>query len=85
MSGKNRIRILMSFDNVRCPEQRKLEKPDLLQKLIKMVRIILYPLAISQSDCSRASPYQLSYQFKYASIMFTSRYTGFAWDLLSAF
>ena len=34
---------------------------DFLQKLKKVVRIMLYGLAISQSDCRKANPYQLSY------------------------
>ena len=32
---------------------------DFLQKLKKMVRIVLYGTAISQSDCRKAGPYQL--------------------------
>ena len=32
---------------------------DFLQKLKKVVRIVLYGPAISQSDCRKASPYQL--------------------------
>ena len=39
-------------------EQQKLEK---LQKLYKMVHIVLYGPAISQSDCRKACPYQLPY------------------------
>ena len=43
-------------------EQRKLEKmDDFLQKLKKVVRIVLYGPAISQSDCKKAGPYQLPY------------------------
>ena len=34
---------------------------DFLQKLKKAVRIVLYGLAISQSDCSKADPYQLPF------------------------
>ena len=34
---------------------------DFLQKLKKMVRIVLYGPAISQSDCRKAGSYQLSY------------------------
>ena len=41
-------------------KQYKLEKmDDSLQKLKKMVRIVLYGLAISQSDCREGSLYQL--------------------------
>ena len=32
---------------------------DFLQKLKKVVRIVLYGPAISQSDCRKAGPYQL--------------------------
>ena len=32
---------------------------DFMQKLKKVVRIVLYGLAISRSDCTKASPYQL--------------------------
>ena len=32
---------------------------DFLQKLRKVVRIVLYGPAISQSDCRKAGPYQL--------------------------
>ena len=32
---------------------------DFLQKLKKMVRIVLYGPTISQSDCRKAGPYQL--------------------------
>ena len=32
---------------------------DFLQKLKKVVRIVLYGPAISQSDCMKAGPYQL--------------------------
>ena len=34
---------------------------DFLQKLKKVVRIVLYGPAISQSDCMKAGPYQLQY------------------------
>ena len=34
---------------------------DFLQKLEKVVRIMLYRPAISQSDCKKAGPYQLPY------------------------
>ena len=32
---------------------------DFLQKLKKVVRVVLYEPAISQSDCRKVSPYQL--------------------------
>ena len=32
---------------------------DFLQKLKKVVRIVLYGPAVSQSDCRKAGPYQL--------------------------
>ena len=34
---------------------------DFLQKLKKVVRIMLYGPAISQSDCKKAGPCQLAY------------------------
>ena len=34
---------------------------DFLQKLKKVVRIVLYGPAISQSDCRKAGPYQLPF------------------------
>ena len=34
---------------------------DFLQKLKKVDRIVLYGLAISQSECMKAGPYQLPY------------------------
>ena len=34
---------------------------DFPQKLKKVVRIVLYRLAISQSDCRKTGPYQLPY------------------------
>ena len=43
-------------------EQRKLGKiNDFLQKLKKVVRIVLYGPVISQSDCSKSGPYQLPF------------------------
>ena len=33
---------------------------DFLQKLKKLIRIVLYGPAISQSDCRKAGPYQLT-------------------------
>ena len=34
---------------------------DFLQKFKKVVHIVLYGPAISQSDCKKAGPYQLAY------------------------
>ena len=34
---------------------------DFLQKLKKVVPVVLYGPAISQSDCRKAGPYQLPY------------------------
>ena len=34
---------------------------DFLQKLKKVVRVVLYGPAISQSNCKKAGPYQLLY------------------------
>ena len=42
-------------------KHRNLKMDDFLQKLKKVVRIGLYGPAISQSDCKKAGPYQLSY------------------------
>ena len=43
-------------------KQYKLENlDDFLQKLKKVVRIVLYGPAISQLDCMKAGPYQLPY------------------------
>ena len=41
------------------PEQQKLEKWTIFFKLKKVVRIVLYGQAIRQSDCEKATPYQL--------------------------
>ena len=43
--------------DVRTTETLKME--DFLQKLKKVVRIVLYGPAISQSDCRKAGLYQL--------------------------
>ena len=40
-------------------KQYKLEKLMISEKLKKVVRIVLYGPAVSQSDCRRAGPYQL--------------------------
>ena len=37
---------------------------DFLQKLKKVVRIVLYGTAINPSDCRKAGPYQLPYNKK---------------------
>ena len=41
------------------PEQCKLEKLTISAKVEKVACIVLYGLAISQSDCRKADPYQL--------------------------
>ena len=53
---------LSNFDKVRCQNNGNLKICHFLQKLKKVVRIVLYGPAISQSDCRKAGPYQLSYK-----------------------
>ena len=50
---------LSNFDKLRCQNNGNLKIYDFLQKLKKVVRIMLYGPAISQSDFRKASPYQL--------------------------
>ena len=50
---------LSNFDKLRCQNNGNLKIYDFLQKLKKVVRIMLYGPAISQSDCRKAGPYQL--------------------------
>ena len=50
---------LLNFDKLQCQNNGNLKIYDLLQKLKKVVRIVLYGPAISQSDCRKAGPYQL--------------------------
>ena len=50
---------LIEFCQLRCQNNRNLKIYDFLQKLKKVVRIVLYGPAISQSDCRKAGPYQL--------------------------
>ena len=52
---------LSNFVKLRCQNNRNLTIYDFLQKLKKVVRIVLYGLAISQSDCRKAGLYQLPY------------------------
>ena len=52
---------LSNFDKLRCQSNGKLKIYDFLQKFKKMVRIVLYGPAISQSDCRKVGPYQLAY------------------------
>ena len=54
--------LFYNFDNFRCLNNRNLIMDDFLQKLRKVVRIVLCRLAInSQSDCGKAGPYQSPY------------------------
>ena len=48
------------ISDARTTETWKMD--DFLQKLKKVVRIMLYGPAISQSDCRKAGPYQLPYK-----------------------
>ena len=52
---------LSNFVKLRCQNNGNLKIYDFLQKLKKVVRIVLYGPAISQSDCRKAGPYQLPY------------------------
>ena len=52
---------LSNFGKLRYKNNRNLKIYDFLQKLKKLVRIVLYGRAISQSDCRKAGPYQLLY------------------------
>ena len=56
---------LSNFDKLRCQNNGNLKIYDFLQKLKKVVRIVLYGSAISQSDCRKAGPYQLVYNNNY--------------------
>ena len=56
---------LSNFDKLRCQNNGNLKIYDFLQKLKKVVRIVLYGPAISQSDCRKAGPYQLPYNNYY--------------------
>ena len=42
---------------------------DFLQKLKKVVRVVLNGPAISQSDCKKTSPYQLQYNKMHNTIL----------------
>ena len=50
---------LWNFVKLQCQNNGNLKIYDFLQKLKKVVRIVLYGPAISQSDCRKAGPYQL--------------------------
>ena len=52
---------LSNFVKLRCQNNRNLKMYDFLQKLKKVVRIVLYGPAISQSDWRKAGPYQLPF------------------------
>ena len=54
------MKILSNFGNFQCQNNRYLEN-DFLQKLKKVVRIVLHGPAISQSHCRKSNPYQLPY------------------------
>ena len=54
-------KILSNFNYFRCWYDRNLKMDAFLQKLKKVVRVVLYGPAISQSDCRKAGPYQPSY------------------------
>ena len=58
----------------RMKEQRKLEKiDDFLQKLKKVVRIVLYGPAVSQSDCRKTSLYQLPQnKVRYGTVQYST-------------
>ena len=58
---QNRIRFyrILIISDAKTMETLKID--DVLQKLKKVVRIVPYGLAISQSDCRKADPYQLPY------------------------
>ena len=53
------MKISSNFENYRCQNNRNVKMDDFLQKLKKVVCIVSYGSAISQSDCRKASPYQL--------------------------
>ena len=50
---------LSNFVKLQCPNNGNLKMYDVLQKLKKVVRIVLYGPAVSQSDCRKAGSYQL--------------------------
>ena len=56
-TGKN----LSNSDKLRCQNNGNLKIYDFMKKLKKVVRIVLYGPAISQSDSRKAGPYQLPY------------------------
>ena len=52
---------------------------DFLQKLKKVVRIMLYGPAISQSDCKKAGPYQLAYNKVWYNAAWISQFLSQGW------
>ena len=66
---------LSNFDRLRCRNNGNLKIYDFLQKLKKVVRIVLYGPAISQLDCRKAGPYQFPYskEFYYLPKCFYAR------------
>ena len=61
---------LSNFVKLRCQNNGNLKIYDFLQKLKKVVHIVLYGPAISQSDCRKAGPYQLPLIMPRTSILF---------------
>ena len=55
----------IEFDNVRCHNNENLKNGWFSARVEKVVRIVSYGPAISQSDCRKTSPYQLSYDNNY--------------------
>ena len=56
---------LLGFDSFRCQNNKNLKMDDFLQKLKKVVGIVLNGPTISRSDCRKAGPYQLPYNNYY--------------------
>ena len=55
------IKVLSNFENYGCQSNENLKNGRFSTKLQKVIRIVLYRPAIGQSDCRKASPYQLPY------------------------
>ena len=54
----------MNFDNFRFQNNVNFKIDDFVQKLKKVVRVVLYGPAVSQSGYRKAGPYQLPYNKK---------------------
>ena len=52
-------KILSNFENLRCQNSVNLKGERFSAKVEKVVRIVLYGPAVSQSGCRKAGPYQL--------------------------